>query len=310
MAQRVLAVIVAVALVLVAVVVRNTIDDDGSPGSDDGGDGDVVLVCAADLSAACEALEGVEIIEAPAVETAEAIEARSPVLDGVDGWITTSAWVEVVESRAAGRLGEASSVASSSTVVAADPDRAAAVSALCEGEALWDCLGTNAGTEWADLGPGDPSWGPLKTGLPSADSAVGLPVVAAASAGFFGGTEFARNDFDPTGFRGWLTQLTEPSRAGERSPIGTLVTSRGKYTAVGDVAAAVGARQVTVIETPRVDATVVLVPFTDGDPLPAMDRLRDALVAAGWTAATGAPVPLLKPGVMAALHTLWTEVTR
>ncbi len=309
MAQRVLAVIGAVALVLVAVVVRSAIDDGGD---DDGParDDEIVLVCASDLASACAALDGVTVVLAAAGETAADIEDRAPELDRVDGWVTTSAWVDVVDSRAPGRLGTPTSVASSPTTVAVDPARADAVAALCDGQPLWGCLGANAGDEWADLGHGDALWGPLKTGLPSANSALGLPVLAAAAAGFFDGTQFASNDFDPTGFGSWLTTLAEPSGRGERSPIGTLVTTRGKYTAVGDVAVSVGGRLVTVLDTPRIDVTVVVVPFVGGDPIPPVRPLRDALVASGWTSEDQPPDPLLKPGVMAALHTLWTEVTR
>ncbi|MGH9273057.1 MAG: hypothetical protein ACRDZU_00295, partial [Acidimicrobiales bacterium] len=62
---------------------------------------------------------------------------------------------------------------------------------------------------------------------------------------------------------------------------------------------------------PGIGITVVLVALPGGDRLPSGGPIRDALVAAGWLATSGdASPPTLKPGVMAALHTLWTEVTR
>lgn len=315
MAQRVLAVLGAVAIVIVAIVVRSLIDEGGSDPSDGGsrGDGDIVLICATDLARACDGLSGVTVIEQDAAATAADLSAGADALDGVDGWLTTSAWVEVVDARAPGRLGDTSLVATSPVIVAADPSRESAVTALCDGTSLWGCLGANAGSEWDVLGNGgQASWGTLKTGLPSASSAVGLSVLASAASGFFDGTDFARNDFESTGFRDWLDGLTDPSATGERAPVGTLVTTRGKYTTVGDVAAAVGTRNVDVLEPiPGVTAAVVLVALPGADGLPDPDPFRDALVAAGWTAASGdAPPPTLKPGVMAALHTLWTEVTR
>lgn len=314
MAQRVLAVLGAVALVLVAIVVRGAIDDDGSDdGRGEQADGELVVVCASDLVAACAALDDVTIIEQDAAATAASIEADDGALAGVDGWVTTTAWVEVVDSRAPGRLGPPGLVAMSTTVIAVDPVRADAVTALCAGESLWTCLGDNAGDEWADLGSGgQASWGTLRTGMPSASSAVGLPVLATAASSFFGTTDFASNDFDGAGFRGWLDALTEPSGRGEQAPIGTLVTARGKYTAVGDVAAAVGTRDVSVLEEAGPQAAlVVVVPFPGGDRLPGPGPLRESLLAAGWTDPEGQALPaLLKPGVMAALYTLWTEVTR
>jgi hypothetical protein len=308
-----LAVIGAVAMVLLAIVVRGALDDDGgSDGPNRSEDGEIVLVCALDLAEACRALDGVTVIEEEAAATATAIGQATAELDGVDGWITTSAWVEVVDSRAPDRLGDATTLASSPVIVAVDPARSDAVQSLCEGLGVWYCLGNNAGAEWGALGQGgQSSWGALKTGLPSADTAVGLSVIASATTEFFGNADFASNDFETTDFAGWLAGLTEPSGTGERSPIAALVTARGKYTAVGDVSAAVGARAVDIAEATTVDATIVAVGLPGGDRLPDLAPLRDALVEAGWNSTPGGPPqPTFKPGVMAALHTLWTEVTR
>ena len=218
----------------------------------------------------------------------------------------------MVDSRAPGSLDASSLIATSPVIVAVDPSRTAAATTLCEGEPLWGCLGDNAGEEWADLGSGgQAAWGTLRTGLPSANAAIGLSVLASVASGFFGGTDFASNDFDSGDFRSWLGNLAEPSGTGERNPVDILVTRRGMYTAVGDVTAAVATRTVGVLHPePGVGATVVLVTLPGGDRLPGATSIRDALVDAGWTAASGdAPPATLKPGVMAALHSLWTEVT-
>ena len=229
----------AVALVVLAVVVRRSIDDDGSGGSDggDAGDGRLVLVCAADLAAACDAVAGVTVIRQDAAVTAAAI-VDGDLPDGADGWVTTTAWTEVVEARSPGRIDEQEVLARSPVVVAVDPRRTTAVEGHCP-EALWRCLGDDAGSDWGSIG-GDPAWGALKVGLPGADSATGLSVLASVASGYFGATDFASNDFDTSDFASWLGTLTEPSGKGEATPVRTLVTTRGKYTAVGDVAAAVG----------------------------------------------------------------------
>jgi hypothetical protein len=313
-AQRVLAVLGAVVIVLVAIVVRSALDDEGDGGSNpaDGRDGQVELICAYDLRPACDALDGVEVTYQSAATTAEHIAEGSPQVDGVDGWVTSSAWLEVLESRAPGALGEATLLATSPAVVAVDPDRTEAVRTLCAGAALWRCLGDRAGIRWGELGGGSATWGALKTGLPDADSSSGLAVLASVAAGFFGSTDFVSNDFEPNGLAGWLARLAEPSAGGEDDPIWILATVQGKYTAVGDRAASVLERGVDTLDPePPVEISVVVVPLPGGDDLPDPEPIRDGLVEFGWTRASGAaPEPTLKPGVMAALHTLWTEVTR
>jgi hypothetical protein len=314
-AQRVLAVLGAVVIVLVAIVVRSAIDDesdDDGSGPGEGGDGRVELICAYDLRPACDALDGVEVTYQSAATTAEHLADGSPQVDGVDGWVTTSAWLEVLESRSPGALGEGTLLATSPAVVAVDPDRTEAVRTLCAGTALWRCLGDRAGIRWGELGSGSATWGALKTGLPDADSSSGLAVLASVAAGFFGSTEFVSNDFEPSGLASWLARLAAPSDGGEDDPIWILATVQGKYTAVGDRAASVLERGVDTLDpVPAIEISVVVAPLPGGDDLPDPQPIRDGLVDFGWTSASGpAPAPTLKPGVMAALHTLWTEVTR
>lgn len=313
MAQRVLAVLGAVGIVLLAVVVRSLIDDGGDAAPSSNGNGDLVVACAPELADACRQLDGVTVIDEQAAVTAEHIVDGSTKDDGVDAWVTTSAWTEVVDARAPDRVGRQVVVASSLVVIATDPARTDAVRSLCGDAPVWRCLGDHAGAEWGALGGGDPRWGALKTGLPDADSAAGLPILASVATGFFDSSTFATNDFDPSGLAGWLGRLAAPSGRGERDPVGTLVTTRGKYTAVGDLERAAGARSVGVLDPrPAVRATVVLAQLAGGDEVTGLDRLRKALAADGWEPADGAapPTPILKPGVMAALHTLWTETTR
>jgi hypothetical protein len=305
----VLAVLGAASLVAIAVVARGVIDGDDDPAAGSG-DGERVVVCAVDLRDACDAMSGVEVRFATAGATATSFGAGE-VADDVDAWITTSAWVEVIETRAPGSLGQAEAVASSDVAVGVVPDRAGAVDALCDGRTVWRCLGDDAGRGWGELG-GETSWGPLRTGLPAADSAVGLPILASAASGYFGHLDFAANDFAE--LRGWLADLADASGGGERDPLGVMVTRIGSYSAAGTTAAQLETitRPVEGRATaPPVAATVVAVPVPGRDGLPDLGPLRDALADDGWTAVDGSPPPpTLKPGVMAALHTLWTEITR
>jgi hypothetical protein len=304
--RRLLAVIGAVGMVAAAFAVRAALDDDAEGGPDTADDR-VLVVCDADLRVACDALgEDVEVRMEDAAVTSAAFVAGD--LDEVDGWVTTAAWRELTDSRTERSLGEATVLASSRVVLAVDADRAGAVRSLCEGAAVWRCVGDNAEQDWEGLG-GDPRWGPLRTGLPDADTATGLSVLASVAAGYFDGTDFAANDFGD--LRAWLSRLADPSSPGDRSLLRTLVRVRGTYTAGGLLEAAAGDRpELEVLEAaPPVDATVVLVDLPGGDTVPGTDRAREALVAAGWDTGDGEPASLLKPGVMAALHNLWKDIT-
>lgn len=316
-ARRLLAVLGAVAFVVAALIVRDIIDDDsgGGRGGDGsgGGDSELVVVCAPELVEHCRALDDVTVIEEGASETAAALAGDDADVDvhvDVDAWITTSAWTEVLASRQPGVLAGIEAVGRSPVIVAVDPNRTDAVTTLCDGQPLWRCLGDRAGAPWADLG-GDVRWGTLKTGLPDADSVFGLPVLASVAAGFFDGTDFASNDFDAQGLPSWLGTLADPSDGGERDPVGTLVTRRGTYSAVGALEVLRRSRAADPLEpAPAVEATVVVAQLAGGDALGDLAPLRRSLEAAGWQGTNGSPPATLKPGVMAALHTLWTENSR
>ena len=213
--RRVLAVLGAVGMVVAAIVIRQAIDDEDD--SDPSSDGTTVIICAEDLIEECEAFGSrIEVRSEPAATTAAAI-ADGTVADDVDAWITTTAWLEVVDGRTPDALGDRRALATSPTVVATAPGRFDAITDLCAGDDVWSCLGGSAGSDWADLGDGThPEWRELKVGLTDPDSAVGLSGLAAASAGFFGNTAFAANDPAFEEFEGWLANLAEP--VGQRRP--------------------------------------------------------------------------------------------
>src|SRR5688500_11574782 len=149
-------------MVVVAVTVRSAMDDDEGGGDDR--DGVTVVVCAPDLAEACNALsDAVQVrVEDPAV-TAASLDDGS-LADDVDAWITSTAWLEIAESRSPEAIGDAEAIVTSSTVVATAPGRFDAIADLCSGDDVWRCLGDGAGTPWAELG-GPSSWGDLRVGL-------------------------------------------------------------------------------------------------------------------------------------------------
>jgi hypothetical protein len=302
--RRLLAVLGAVAMVALAVVARNAIDDDS------GDEGRAAVVhCASDLAEYCAALD-VEYELVDAADTyALAVDGDTA---GIDAWITTSAWMEVLASRGPEAMGEGVLLARSPVEVAADPARAAALRALCGDQPIFGCLGEHAGSAWGDLG-GQAAWGTLKTGLPDAASALGLAVLPTVAGGFFGNLDFATNDFELDDFSGWLDRLAQPSRHGEADPASTLVTRQGTYSTAASTTAQLDGLSRPVERfavVPAVQATVVLMFFAGAEVGVDPDGVREALVDAGWAPAGGDLEPTLKDGVLAALYTLWTEVTR
>ena len=307
--RRVLAVLGAVAMITSAVLVRRAIDDDG--GDRAKADDKIVIVCAADLETYCTAFDDVvEVRIATAADTAEAIRTGS-LNDDVDGWVTSSAWLELLGDDVA-PLGAPERLATSPITVAALADRADAVQGLCRAQPLWGCLSESAGAPWAELGQELP--GRLAVGFPDANSATGLSVLVSAAAGSLGGVGFASNDFDAT-FRAQLGTLADASGRTDRDPLRTMVTQRGKYSAAGaPLARVVELRNDAVVvldTTPEVVTTIVLVPVRGGDKLPNPAAVRQAFAAESWTAASGSDTkPTLKDGVMVALHEVWLEATR
>jgi len=308
--QRVLAVLGAMVMIVTAVVVRRAIDDDGGevgPNADD----KVVIMCADDLETYCAAFgDDVEVRVSTAAATAAEIRTGS-LADDVDGWVTSSAWLELLGPDA-DALGPAEPLATSPIAVAALADRAAALDDLCGRQPLWGCLSAAAGASWAELGQDVP--GSLAVGVPSADSALGLPVLASVAAGSLGGVAFASNDFDAE-FRDQLASLVAASGGTDRDPAGTMVTQGGRYSAAGAPQARIADLRddagVLLDATPEVLATIVVVPVRGGDDLPNPGAVRDALVAERWAAASGSDVATtLKDGVMSALHDVWLEAIR
>lgn len=307
MAQRVLAVLGAIGLVLAAIAVRSAMDDDGGDGNFEGAiDEDVDVVCA--VEPACHELVGRTVSTASPQSVLSDLEAGNP--DDLDVWVTTSSWLEVLEARAPDVIAEVRSLASTPVVVAALPQRAGAIDALCAGQRLWACLGAASGTSWAELG--QPAVrGVLSVGLTDPERDLGLPVLAAAAAGYFGDLDFASNDFDD-GFRSSLGNMTELTNGD--ATVRVMVTASGTYTAIGALLAPArteaGARPIEVLEPdPAVAATVVAIRFEGDTAFPDLGPVTDALLDEGWEAVDRDPPPAaLKPGVMAALLTLWTEV--
>lgn len=317
-AARVAALAGAVALVAVALVVRNRID------GGDGGSGETAspILCPPELVEACQRAVGgeaalVRVEAAPDTAARLTAAATAAEVDDAGLWLVPRPWAEAVaDARAranAPRLtGEpAGPVARSPAVLLLWNDRAAALEAgICDGSIGWRCVGDAADRPWDEVG-GEAGWGRVRAGLADPASATGLPVLGAAVAGYLERGDYATNDVDG-GLSAWLGALAVTAdQTAADDVVGRMLTrGPGELAALGtleaQVAPAVAGRDDVriVVPEPVVTADLVVVPVGEGggdrsaaEDLAADGELRDALAEAGWRVPDRDPVGGVDPDV-------------
>ena len=346
MPARLLAFVGAIAMVVGALAVRDRMDEEDERASTV-----LRIVCASELGPACEAMARDEAagrlevtIEAAGV-TADRLgsAAAGSAAAELDGWLVTAPWPAIVaEARQRGGMEPLVStgpvLARSPVVMAVWPERGAVLARFCKApEVTWRCLGDHAGRRWEELG-GQATWGPLKPGHPDVSSANGLPVLGAASAGYFGRTDVTRADLDDDGFRDWLTRLERSIPSRSASPLeDMLLAGPAAFDAVGSIEAEAGpllARSARpekpelIYPAPVATADVVLGTVRGRrarllTELVGEDVGRRALAAAGWRVQgqrrppgvpAAPPLPpgsgLPDPGVLEALRQVVRETIR
>lgn len=319
--KRVLALLVALALLGGAFLVREQVLGDDGSGAEDGtptsgsDDEQARLVCATELAEACEALaadvDGIVLTVEPAGVTADRL--TSPDTDaldpGLDAWLVPAPWPDIVaEGRARAGLPAVLAPTTDLPVLARSPlvlavwdDRAEVLGTVCAGEITWACVGEVAGEAWADLG-GSPTWGPVKPGHDSpAPSARGLGVLSQAATSFFGRSDLTANDLAEPAFQSWFARLEravptfEPSTGSAFDQM--VVVGPASFDAVGTTESQAGpllarsparADAITLLyPSPVASLDVVLAGTTTG----AAERLESvvageagagALATAGW----------------------------
>jgi hypothetical protein len=235
-------VIAAAAMVLGAIFIRDAIDDDGGGKKNGNGDdgGTPVLLCAIELTEACDALAAdgeVEIVMESARTTTDRLSSVADEdrrAEPYDGWLALGRDIEIVrEARQRAALAPilqrpSDAIGRSPLVLAIWRDRAAALQEDC-GEVTWRCLGDVAGTPWASHG-GDAGWGDVKPG--HADPSLtgeGLAVIGQAAAEYFDRTNLSRDDFEDGEFFEWFTRLERSvptgGRTGDESPLVRMLTA-------------------------------------------------------------------------------------
>ena len=156
--RRVLAVLAAVGMVVAAVMLRAGHGRRRRRRSGDGDDGAAVVVCATDLADACDALgSSVEVrTEDPAVTAAALADGHASPTTSTPGSPPRRGWRSPRAARP-DALGDARAIATSPATVATAPGRHEAITDLCAGDDIWQCLGGVA------RAPTGPTWATART---------------------------------------------------------------------------------------------------------------------------------------------------
>lgn len=300
--RRAGALLMAVAMVAAAFVVRDRIAGDDA---DTDGPGSDRIVCPTELADVCRAA-GPAVTTEPAGATADRlVAAEDDDALGASAWIVPATWARLVLAERA-RLGRealfeiSAPIATTPVLRIAWADTRAQLADACGvPDPDWRCIAEQSASRR------------VRAGAPPVDSATGLSVAAAQVAELLARPDFATNDFDPS-FRALAASLA----AGQTDDPLTTMRARGpgELGVVGVVAA--DARILTTTfgelvqedEPARADL-VVLAPI--GAVPPSVDAIGAAFDDAGWDPPVDAPDGLPTDGsVLAAVRTFWKENQR
>jgi hypothetical protein len=323
---RILAVLAAIAMVVVALVARQKLDDRNSVRNTV-----LRITCTPELETPCRdfadtsgAKVDVTIEEAGVTVDKLATASEAPF----DGWLTPGPFPQMVQEarRSAGRpvlIDRVSRpIARSRIGIVMWKERAGALGARCPEKGVgWRCLGDAAGRQWSDVG-GKPTWGTVKTALPDPlTSASGLVALGAGTAGFFGQADVSLQDVqDSVEYSAWLNNL---ARANQNLDVGRMLAAGPSLvdavvtleaTSEQTVEQAAGRDPVSVIyPSPVATADVVLGTVGSKSSTRLATLLegtagRDALARARWKVDFAGLPPtsnLPSPGLLLALRGMW-----
>ena len=288
--KRLLAVVAALALVGGALYVRANREDEGGTNGAGDAPGVTRLVCATEVGAACRGLSGAEVTVEDAAVTFDRLATEAE--PALDAWLVFDPWPAMVDEARA-RVTLDPLFTDRTTVLARSP--LAAVGPDDLGPCGWRCLGDRSNA------------GDLRLGMPDPTGGLGLLVVGAASAGYFGRANIATNDFDQP-FEDWLSALVAGIRI-DASPVERLLQARAFFdvalsteqdakprldTAAPDRKAGLA----LLYPEPVASVDVVLAGAADG----LGPTLSGSLTTAGWSAPDPAPTGLPNAGVLLALR--------
>lgn len=296
-AKRLAALVGAVLLIVGAVALRGFLDDGGSVAV--GREGAPVVCDPLVIEACEEAFPDVDVTEEdPGVTLDRLLDERNPE---PFVWVTAQVWFDILDVEIA-RQGRGSSPVGDTTAVA-ESNRVLVTGIgveICEQEEQWSCLAA---------GEGDVS--KLDIGLDGPDSTMGVLTRGDLASGFFGGTDFASNDFATPGFRTWWNQVGERLEPAQRkSSLDDLIVTQGRIDVAVSVQAVWG--QVTregyaAVSPSDGEQVVVIGAGAIGDARVETDELVDLMREQGWQAAGPGsirPADAVSPGVLQALRQL------
>lgn len=272
-AKRILALLVAVGMIVVALQVRAAREPVAGPDEPSADEEQVTperdhaLVCVPELADVCDdvaaalAEDGWEV-EPSVVPVESYLTALSGTGGGTDPgtaatdgpalepgvWLTIDPLPGLATQRLAATgggptIGDPVDLARSPLVAAVWDDRAEVLADACGGALTWRCIGDAAGGlgTWAAIG-GPESWGPIKPGHGDpTTSTEGLLILGQIAAGYFGRDDISARDLDDPGFFGWFTDLQRAVPTARPSSGGLLLEmvqfGPGSFDVVGVVEA-------------------------------------------------------------------------
>ena len=342
---RILAIVIALAMIAGAWAIRSlVIDDDDSESDGPSGDDDGVttIACIPELEDQCRTLDADVVIE-PAGVTAERLSTLADNENAnIDGWVTYAPWAELVrDARSRAGLDElvldSDVLARTPLAVAARRDRAEVLTAACDGELTWRCIGDVAGGTWSEI-DGQETWGAVRPAhADPTQSATGMLTLGQAVGSYLATDEIpadnvSRLDWETSDeFPGWFQQLERAipddafsdanpfQRWLQTRPVGArydlvATTQAEAEPALASAAADVRDAATLLYPAPVATADVVLAPV--GDRAPDSSPVLTALANTGYRLEVEGEPPLPatdnlpSAGALNALRDLWEEVAR
>jgi Bacterial extracellular solute-binding protein len=337
--RTVLALLGAAFMVVAAFVIREALIEGKGGNGDDGGGGTARLVCATEVAAACDELEGdgVRVTIEPAGVTAARLTALTDeeAQDaGFDGWLVPKPWPELVRAtREQAGLGPVveepvGPVARSPLALAVWEARITLLDTQCD-DIDWNCVG-----EVAPSGDVRPAFPDPQT------SATGRDVLGQVAAEYFGTSDVTAFDVNSDqGFRISLDVLADSSAPVPpgADPLALMLSTGGAQVDVVGAyqaqacptlrGAARGEEVALIYPAPVATAELEFAAVTRAG---GADRLedrvtggdgRDALLGSGWHVGDDAPDGCDSPGLpdrsnlpsagtLQVLSELWAQVSR
>ncbi|MEY2471844.1 MAG: hypothetical protein QOK28_1173 [Actinomycetota bacterium] len=292
MARRLIALVAAVGMVVVAVTVRH--NRDNTHATTNTASGPLQLVCATELAAVCDGITAAdaEVTVEPATVTADRLRTADADDPGIDGWLAPGPWGAVVDTArpsSAGRLfsDAGAPLARSPFVLAVWKDKRAPLACADAGDL--GCVGDAVITRG------------FRLGVAADDQAEGVLADAALGVGHAKNRNFATNDLEETDLSDWLAAVDTNSDRVSRNPGGrsfTELLTFGAAAADGYLSteADIGPQLVRAAKRSQLDLVYVTPPATAdvllsvrpgkrGDRVKELvrsDRIRQLLQANGW----------------------------